>query len=150
IFRGDCRETARLASYGDRLETLTLQHPLEAQGKVAMLRGVSDSTASIGFYHSRWSLQTNSDQTQSVPRDYLGLNVEGPSSEGFFFYPVYRTHHGNAGANPRGAPRIHPDGKVHDWRLRYDPSAAGGRGQITLQLDTQTCTLDLVPGDTID
>ena len=114
-----------------------------------MLRGVSDSTASIGFYHSSWSLQTNSDQTQSVPRDYLGINVEGPSSEGFFFYPVYRTHRGNAGVNPRGAPRIHPDSKVHDWRLRYDPSA-GGRGQITLQLDTQTCTLDLVPGDKID
>ena len=150
VFRGDCRETPRLASYGDRLETLTLQHPLEAQGKVAMLRGVSDSTASIGFYHSSWSLQTNSDQTQSVPRDYLGINVEGPSSEGFFFYPVYRTHRGNAGVNPRGAPRIHPDGKVHDWRLRYDPSAADGRGQITLQLDTQTCALDLAPGDKID
>src|SRR6185369_8079993 len=41
VFRGDGRETARLASYGDRLETLTLQHPLQAQGKVAMLRGVS-------------------------------------------------------------------------------------------------------------
>jgi hypothetical protein len=24
--------------------------------------------------------------------DYLGINIEGPSSEGFFFYPVYRVH----------------------------------------------------------
>lgn len=85
IFRGDCREPARMAAYGDRLGTLTLKSKLEARGKVAVLRAISDSTASIGFYHSIHSMQSNPSQKQSIPMDYVGINIEGPSGEGFFF-----------------------------------------------------------------
>ncbi len=146
IFRGDCREPQRLAAYGDRLPALTLKTPLEARGKVSMLRGVSDSTASIGFYHSKWSLESNPAQDQGIPRDYLGINIEGPSSEGFFFYPAYRVHGSVSqalGSDSGRAPRIYPDGQVHDWTLKFDPAGANGRGQILVSLDNQTCTLDL-------
>jgi len=149
VFRGDCREPQRMACYGDRLETLTLRQKLVARGKVAMLRGVTDSTASIGFYHATHSMESNPSQNQSVPRDYLGINIEGPSSEGFLFYPVYRPHAGDAQVWNRnaGTPlRIHPDGSVHDWSLEYDPNGAGGRGRITVGLDDKTITLDLEPG----
>jgi hypothetical protein len=81
--------------------------------------------------------------------DYLGVNIEGPSSEGFCFYPVYRVHGDVEGALPPrsgGAPHIYPDRKVHQWSLKYDPAGAGGRGRITVSLDAQTCTLDLEPG----
>jgi hypothetical protein len=114
-----------------------------------MIRGVTDSTASIGFYNSTYSLRSNPAQDQSIPMDYLGINIEGPSSEGFFFYPVYRAHGHVAGApNLRSgkAPRIYPDRKVRDWSLAYDPAGAGGRGQITVALDGQTCALELARG----
>jgi hypothetical protein len=78
--------------------------------------------------------------------DYLGINIEGPSSEGFFFYPVYRVHGDLAKAGePRTiqAPHIYPDGKSHDWALTYDPAGAGGNGQVRVTLDTTSCTLDL-------
>ena len=149
IFRGDCREAARLAAYGDRISELRLDKPFFARGKVVMLRGVSDSTASIGFYNSVTSLHVNPSQDQSVPMGSVGINIEGPSSGGFYFYPVYRNHGDVAGAcNPRaaGGPRIYPDGKAHDWVLRYDPTGAGGKGQITVSLDDQSCQLDLQPG----
>ncbi len=149
VFRGDCREPQRLAAYGDRLAPLTLDTPLYARGKLCMARGISDSTASIGFYHSAWSLRSNPKQDQSIPMDYLGINIEGPSSEGFFFYPVYRVHGEAAkalGANGGKAPRIYPDRKVRDWSMRYDPAGAGGNGRIAVSLDGQTCTLDLEPG----
>ena len=149
IFRGDCREPRRMASYGDRLGTLTLKTRLEARGKVAVLRAISDSTASIGFYDSKHSMQSHPSQKQSIPMDYVGINIEGPSSEGFFFYPVYRTHgdEGTAlGHNGGKSPRIYPDGKVHDWFLHYDPEGANGNGQINVGLDDQTCSLDLAPG----
>jgi hypothetical protein len=149
IFRGDCREPARMAAYGDRLGTLTLKTKLEARGKVAVLRAISDSTASIGFYHSKHSMQRNPSQKQSIPMDYVGINIEGPSGEGFFFYPVYRTHSDEEialGSNGGRSPRIYPDRKVHDWFLRYDPEGANGNGQITVGLDDQTCSLDLAPG----
>jgi hypothetical protein len=146
IFRGDCREPQRMACYGDRLANLTLRNALVARGKVAVLRAISDSTASIGFYNSNFSMQTNPSQKEGIPSDYLGINIEGPSSEGFFFYPVYRGHEGGGkalGHNGGKSPRIYPDGKVHDWSLRYDPPGARGKGEITVALDEQICTLPL-------
>lgn len=149
IFRGDCREPARMACYGDRLEMLTLKKPLEARGKVSVLRAVSDSTASIGFYHSTHSMKSNPSQKEGIPMDYLGIGIEGPSAQGFFFYPAYRIHgeDGKAlGWDGGKSPRIYPDRKVHDWFLRYDPEGANGNGQITVGLDDKTCTLDLTAG----
>jgi len=149
IFRGDCRDPHRMAAYGDRIETLTLTNGFEARGKVSMLRGVSDSTASIGFYNSVHSMKSNPSQQHSVPMDFVGINIEGPSSEGFFFYPVYRTHGDETRALKYAggkAPRIFPDRQIHNWFLRYDPAGANGNGQITVGLDQQTCTLDLEPG----
>jgi len=149
IFRGDCREPARMGAYGDKLSMLNLNTKLHARGKVSMLRGVSDSTASIGFYHSQFSMQKNPSQNQSIPMDYLGINIEGPSSDGFYFYPVYRVHGDMAQAySYRNGPslRIYPDGKSHDWSLEYDSAAANGRGQITVALDNQSCVLELASG----
>jgi hypothetical protein len=147
IFRGDCREAARLGAYGDRISTLNLDRPFFARGVVSMVRGVSDSTASIGFYNSVSSLRVNPAQDQSIPMDYVGINIEGPSSEGFFFYPVYRAHGATAKAlNPGSghAARIYPDGMTHHWSLNYEPAGgANGQGQITVKLDQQSCTLDL-------
>jgi hypothetical protein len=74
--------------------------------------------------------------------------IEGPSSEGFYFYPVYRNHGDGEsrgmGANP---PRIYPDGKTHDWTLDYAPAAAGGHGRLTVALDGHAVSIDLPPGD---
>jgi hypothetical protein len=113
------------------------------------LRAVSDSTASIGFYNSTWSMRTSASQQQSTPMDFLGINIEGPSSEGFFFYPVYRVH-GDAAKvlDCRGGKghRIYPDRKVHTWFLAYDPEGTNGRGRITVGLDEKTCELDLDSG----
>jgi hypothetical protein len=146
IFRGDCREPARMAAYGDRIGSLTLKTPLRARGKVCMIRGVTDSTASIGFYNAESSMKSNPSQSSSIPINFLGINIEGPSSEGFFFYPVFRGHSDNGralGANGNRSPRIHPDGKSRNWFLEYDPD----KGRITVGLDDQTATMDLTDSD---
>ncbi len=147
FFRGDCRYDERLAAYGDRLNPLTLERPLRASGKVCLRRGVSDSTTLIGFYHSTHSLSVNPSQQFSLPKDFLGAAIEGPSSEGFYFYPAYRNH-GDGGSKGMGAksPRIYPDGATHHWTLEYDPAAAGGHGRITVALDGQATSLNLAPG----
>lgn len=146
IFRGDCRDRNRLAAYGDRISTVTLEKPFFARGKVSMVRGVTDSTASIGFYNATSSLRVNPSQNQSIPMDFVGVNIEGPSSEGFFFYPVYRNHGDQSQTSVKGAPRIYPDRRPHDWMLAYDPAGADGKGRITVTLDDKTCTLELAAG----
>jgi lysophospholipase L1-like esterase len=148
IFRGDCRYPDKMASYGDRIGPLTLDKPLTASGKVAMRRGVSDSTTLFGFYNSKESMRSNESQSDGLPESVVGIHIEGPSSEGFQFYPVLRKRGGGSqfGA-PRTFPSIMPDGKVHDWSMAYDPQGAAGKGQITVTLDSRSNTFDLSAGD---
>lgn len=147
-FRGDCRYPERLAAYGDRLAPLSLDTPLRAAGRVALRRGVSDSTTLFGFYHSQDSLEVNPSQSSGFPKNFLGVAVEGPSREGFLFYPVYRTR-GDGQDYARGddLPHILPDAKPHDWSLSYDPAGAAGRGRITVTFDGTPVPLDVAPGD---
>ena len=136
FFRGDCRYPEKLAHYGARLEELTLRRPLRASGKVALRRGVSDSTTLFGFYHAAGSLRVNPAQNNATPRQVLGINVEGPSSEGFYFYPVLRG--ADATLRTRGyrdAPRIYPDGASHAWTLEYTPAAGAAPARMTVTLD---------------
>jgi hypothetical protein len=147
-FRGDCREAARMAAYGDRIGPLSLDLPLRASGKIALRRGVSDSTTLLGFYHSEKSLAVNPSQDSGFPEGFLGIAVEGPSREGFFVYPAYRASGGRQGyANGDDRPHILPDGTSLDWTLEYDPAGADGRGRITLTAGGTTVHLDLNPGD---
>jgi len=148
MFRGDCRYPDRMACYGDRVGPLTFEKPLRASGKIAMTRGVSDSTTLFGFYHSRESMRQNESQSDGVPESVLGIHVEGPSRDGFRFYPVSRTKGGKSRFGEVSRfPKISPDGKVHDWSLDYDPQAAQGRGQITVALDGNSNTFDLAEGE---
>jgi hypothetical protein len=147
IFRGDCRERERMACYGDQVGPLSLERPLYASGKVALHRGVSDSTTLFGFYHSQQSMRQNESQSDGLPESVLGIHIEGPSSEGFKFYPVLRPSGGGGiYADIRKSPTIYPNGTSHDWSLKYDPDAADGKGRITVTLDEGSTALDLAEG----
>ncbi|MAV38053.1 MAG: hypothetical protein CMJ59_21665 [Planctomycetaceae bacterium] len=147
VFRGDCREADRMAYYGDRLDRLTLNRRLRAGGKVALRRGVSDSTTLIGFFDAARSRAVSRSQRSAIPEHFLGAAIEGPSREGFFFYPVYRVR-GEVQGIATGAdrPRLAPDGRAHDWTLDYEPTAAGGRGAIRVTLDDRPVVLPLAAG----
>lgn len=147
LFRGDQRYPERLAYVGDRLEPLTLDRPLTASGKVTLRRGVTDSTTLIGFFHAPDSVRVGPEQTSGLPENFVGAAIEGPSREGFLFYPCYGVDRESAGAAPRFEPlppHILPDGKPHDWKLEYSPSA-GASGRITVTLDGRSTSLDLAP-----
>jgi hypothetical protein len=142
VFRGDNRYPDKMAYYGDRLETLSLEKPLKATGKVSFRRGLSDSTTLIGFFHSTDSIASSESQKRSIPDCFVGIVVEGPSGEGFLFYPTYAAKGaGRSGSVPAGAPHIYPDGTAHDWSLEYSPAAAGGT--ITVKLDHKPVSIDL-------
>jgi hypothetical protein len=144
VFRGDCRYPERMAAYGDRTETLTLEGPLQASGKVCLRMGVSDSSSMIGFYHSEETLEQNPSQSSGLPKDFLGAVIEGPSSEGFNFYPAYRVE-GDGESRGRGEnpPPIHPDGAFHSWTLEYDPKGSGGQGVLSVSLDGRKVSIEV-------
>ena len=153
-FRGDSREEfngSRMAYYGDPLQdTLSLQQPLHAEGKIGFLRGVSDSTTLIGFFHSDDSIRSNNSQNSATPENFVGAAIEGPSAEGFYFYPTYGVdQEGLRASGGRGTPTppyIYPNGESRDWTLDYLPDGNGGTGSIIVTLDGQAVTLNLDPG----
>jgi hypothetical protein len=145
IFRGDCRYPKKMAYYADRLADLTLAKPLRVSGRVTLRRGVTDSTVLFGFFHSKDSMVVNPSQQNGVPRNFLGVMIEGPSREGFYFCPTYRMNGDESGsAIANDPPRIYPDGKPHDWSLKYEPTAGG---QITVTLDDKSVRMTLPRGD---
>jgi hypothetical protein len=146
VFRGDCRYPEKMACYGDRLEELTLEKPLRASGKICLRRGVSDSTVLFGFYHSKDSMESNPSQAQGLPKSFLGISTDGPSSQGFYITPVYRLRNGSHVVGTGKLPRIYPDGRPRDCSLEYSPTAANGRGEITVTLDKQQAKVVLEPG----
>ncbi len=142
VFRGDCRYPDKLACYADRLEGVTLDKPIQAGGKVVLRRGVSDSTTLLGFFHSKRSLSINPSQSSGIPDEFLGVAIEGPSREGFFLYPQYRFADKLQGvARGPERPVIMPDGRSHNWSLRYEPSRSGGVGRIIVSLGKQKTVL---------
>lgn len=147
VFRGDCRDPLRLAAYGDRVGPLTLDRPLHASGRIALRRAVSDSTVLLGFYDSERSLATSPSQDSGFPEHFLGLAVEGPSRDGFFVYPAYRTVAGDQGyADGPERPHILPDGAAHDWALDYTPTTGSNPARLRVSLDGRASAIDLPPG----
>ncbi|HJS08211.1 MAG TPA: hypothetical protein VJ809_11145 [Pirellulales bacterium] len=147
VFRGDNRTAEKMAYYGDRLERVNLKKPLRAGGKVSLRRGISDSTSLIGFFHSEKSMEVSQSQSSGWPKNFFGVAIEGPSREGFFFYPAYRLADGSyAYARGDQLPQILPDGKSHDWSLEYDPTAGSGRGRVLVSLDGKRAELVLGEG----
>ncbi len=153
-FRGDSRvefNGRRMAYYGARLnETLSLNQPLHAEGKVGFHRGVSDSTTLIGFFHSDGSMRSNNSQDSATPENFVGAAIEGPSAEGFYLYPTYGVEQeGVRASGGRGTPTpptIYPDGQSRHWTLDYHPDGNGEGGSIIVTLNGQTVTLNLDPG----
>jgi len=147
VFRGDCRYPEKMGHYADRLEPLTLDAPIKASGKVALRRGVSDSSVLIGFFDSKLSTESNPSQKAGLPRNFLGISTDGPSRDGFFYSPVFRlADNDNSGASHGAPPKIYPDGESHDWTLVYDP-AAGEHGELKVTLDGQSNVLPLTSAD---
>ncbi len=145
VFRGDWKFPERLAFYGDRLEDLSLQGPLRASGKVCFERGITDAGTLIGWFHAEHSLQNGTDSC-GLPQDFLGVQIDGPSSEGFFFLPTYRIHGTESGYVNRGSTYIYPNGNRHDWSVAYDPSGGEGKGLISVTLDDKQVELTLGEG----
>lgn len=154
IFRGDSRvefNGRRMAFYGGRLdETLTLNQRLYAQGKIGFRRGVSDSTTLVGFFHSTDSVRSNDSQNSATPENFVGAAIEGPSAEGFYFYPTYGLDQESVRADGgRGTPTppfIYPNGDSRHWTLEYDPVGNEGKGRIVVTLDGQAVALNLDAG----
>ena len=91
-----------------------------------------------------------SSQDSATPENFVGAAIEGPSSEGFYFYPTYGLdQEGVRASGGRGSPTppyIYPNGASHNWTLDYNPDGNGGTGSILVTLDIHAVSLNLDAG----
>lgn len=134
------------AYYAAETRGLSLERELSASGRIAFTGAGSDSGAYFGWFRAAdMKERVTSTAGKDERRSFLGILVEGPSRDGHYFRPAYRTGSGEGALRDDG-PIIRPDGKAHVWSMRYSPGGAGGRGRITFALDGETQELDLAPG----
>jgi len=144
IYRTEETEPWNAAFYGAVVPgTLNLNSTLQATGRVAMVRGTSDSALLLGWFDS--TKATHAGSGGCWPTNFVGILLEGTSQLGWYFRGVYRNSVGAKGDGQPG-PFIVPDGTPHSWTCQYSPTANGVNGSITVTLDGQVNTLNLAAG----
>jgi hypothetical protein len=135
------------AYYADRVGPFNLDQELTASGRIVLRTAASDSGVYLGWFDSELKrTQKTEKKGMPKPRGLLGVHVEGPSREGYYFAPEYRTADGR-GACAASGPHLVPTAKRSQFTIHYDPNGAGGNGRIKVTLDREEVTLDLAPGD---
>ncbi len=124
--------------YADKVGPLSLDHRLEASGKVILAVGAPDSGACIGWFGAKDS------DVPADSRDFVGVVIGGPTRVGHYFLPLCATAGENRVTLKQG-PILVP-GKPHEWTLLYDPAANNGNGAMRVTLDGESITLNLKPG----
>lgn len=148
IFRDE-----RPAFYAVPSGKLSLDDPLEASGKFRMESAAADSGFCLGWFNAETKRNKATAEYQERATDYVAAMIEGPSRIGHYFRGAYSTSKGGGmidGEDVSGTGAlsvVHPDGKVHEWKLRYDPAGAEGRGTIEVMFDGERRTFALRPGD---
>ena len=125
--------------YADRVGPLSLDHKLEARGRVRLVTAGPDSDMSIGWFNS-----AANDMQPADDKNFVGIHVGGPTRVGHYFIPQLATAKGMIGKVDSG-PILTP-GKVFEWSLVYDPTGAEGRGEVRVTLGDKSAVLALKPG----
>jgi hypothetical protein len=123
--------------YGDDIGRLTLDDRLVASGKMALTERASEAGFYLGWFNSK--------QRGYPPKNLIGVFAEGPNSTGSMFRPIYATSDPKLADTLKYTTVIDPFGKKYEWRIEYDPKAAGGKGQLTVTLGGKSAVITLTP-----
>lgn len=137
------------AYFADHVGPFDMDTQLKASGTLTLRTAGADSGVMLGWFSNAKKRSKAIPEDQEPLTDYLGIYLEGPSRVGHYFRASYSTSTGNRHA-PTGEgtadqrPVVLPGDSVHHWSMHYEPQAAGGRGQITVEFDNQIHKLELV------
>jgi hypothetical protein len=127
--------------YADKVGPFSLDDELIASGKIAFTHAGSDGGASFGFFNAETIKTELAAKKKSDYANILAIHIEGPSRIGHYFNPIFANSAGQQ-LYPNEGPIIRPDGKPHDWTLRYQPGTDGS-GTITVTLDDHKQTMSV-------
>jgi hypothetical protein len=134
VWRADERNDDQGAWYAAKVGPLPFDRELRASGKIVFSGAGSDSGVLIGWFNSATPFGEPGPST-------VAAFLEGPSSVGHYFRPVFSDAAGVRRIAPEG-PVLKPDSKPHDWTIHYDPKA----GKLTTTLDGRPADLEVKLG----
>ena len=88
--------------YADRVGRLNLDDELRASGKVSLTSANSDSGVYLGWFDAASKQREESPSSRPMPHNFLAVMIEGPSRDGHYVRPAYRTGPGDGDNVPRG------------------------------------------------
>lgn len=141
------------AYYAVNTGQLSLDDPLEASGKILMQSAAADSGFCLGWFNATEKQNHQIAEHERRSSNYLAAMIEGPSRVGHYFRAAYSNSRAQGRLDGDGVPGsgslpiLRSDGKVHRWRLRYDPDGAEGIGEIEVVFDGQRRVISLQPGE---
>jgi hypothetical protein len=124
------------AYYAAKVGPLSLDDELSASGRLALNGAGSDSGVYLGWFNSSSKTNKVASDHERPQTSFLAVLLEGPSRVGHYFRPAYATTLGG-GQIPESGPIILPDGRVHQWSIRYRPES----GQISVLLDGESTVI---------
>jgi hypothetical protein len=140
--------------YADRVGPLSLADRLDASGKVMLEVGPPDSGMYLGWFNS-----TEKQVSPTQGGNFVGIKIGGPTRVGHYFMPAYasaqatqverpdgRQHAARVSVESGTGPVLVPQ-EVFQWKLVYDPGAAGGKGAVEATLGNESVILPLKAGD---
>jgi hypothetical protein len=130
------------AYYAARTDKLSLTNELHASGKLAFTGAGSDSAVYFGWFDSASKTNKNTPEHVAPQTNLLAILIEGPSQVGHYFRPVYAVANGK-GVMKESGPLIKPDGRGHQWSMRYRPKTEGAAGEIIVTLDGAVESLEV-------
>jgi hypothetical protein len=151
------------ASYGADLGgTLNAKdHHMFVTGRIKMDWANVDAGELFGWYNSATAIEGQGGKGHTMPDKFLGVKIDGGT--GYHTMPCYRSPNlpeeqstsaaafipePLKGEFPPQPPRLYHDGVWREFYLGYNPDGAGGKGQITVQIgsDSMPYTFDLAAG----
>ncbi|WP_042725537.1 hypothetical protein [Chthoniobacter flavus] len=151
---GKITRTSRLAYYGAKIPTHTLNEPFSASGAFTFTETMASAGVFIGFFND-----TQNDTAR--PMNSLGMDFDCEKSGARLAVRMINAKNESCGhfvthfipGKFRPTPLV--KGKRYEWTLKYDPQANNGGGQFTYALSgydrekdpiDSPITVDLPPG----
>ncbi len=135
--------------YADRVGPFTLDHSLEASGKVNLIVGGTDADMTFGWFNGQTEGVKTMGKGTAAP-NFLGVHIGGPTRVGHYFLPQVTTAEGAnlmsqaSKSQPKAGP-VMVQKQAVEWTVVYDPKANKGLGSIRVTLGAEAVVLDLTP-----
>ncbi|MBX3176593.1 MAG: hypothetical protein KF886_04475 [Candidatus Hydrogenedentes bacterium] len=129
--------------YADEVGTLTLDDPIQFDGQICFVDGMTDASMFFGYFNKDGYMRApDKDWNFSNTPSMMGIELNDLTAVGYYFGVLLRDASGRTESEDRRH-RFLPDRKPVPFSFDYDPDANGGVGRVTYTIGGNEGGFDL-------